>query len=145
MKTSIEDFGLIAACKRHTSRCHHKCCDFTDNYIVLYPGELEKTKLDKSHLRIIDDDYFGGKKAVCLRLCREDSFKPLDCKSYPLFPRVGPRGEVEIVRGKKCPLKMDQLVDHKEKFLDVWRALIEDGAVLEWLKKVELVGYHRVK
>jgi hypothetical protein len=137
MKTSIEDFGLIAACKRHTPRCHHKCCDFADNYIVLYPGELEKTKLDKSH--------FGGKKAVCLRLCREDSFKPLDCKSYPFFPKVGPRGEVEIVRGKKCPLKMDELTDHKEKFLEVWRTLIEDSAVLEWLKRVELVAYHPVK
>jgi len=141
MKASIEKFGLIEACKKHAPQCHHMCCSFADNYIVLYPHEYETAKSNKSHLQIIDEDYFGGKKAICVRPCSKNDFKPLDCRSYPFFPRVNEQGEIEVLRGRKCPLKTEELVNHRREFLKVWRALIKDSMLLQWIKNIELVGY----
>ena len=132
--------GIIPQCKIKNKECKYGCCKFGNNYIVLYPGELEKSKLNKSHLEIIDEDYFGGKKAICVRRCEERDFKPLDCKSYPFFPVID-KNKIVLLRGIKCPLLNEDLVGHKKWVLDYWNNLMEDKNILNWLKKVKLVGY----
>jgi len=143
MKRSYECFGHIKACKLHSIQCKYKCCVFTNNYIVLYPGEFESSHLNKNHLRIIDNNYFGGKKAICLRKCTKDDLKPLDCESYPYFPRINQKGVIKILKGKKCPLTKTELEDHKELFIKIWGTLAENTVIFEWLKKVELVEYEK--
>jgi hypothetical protein len=141
MTSDIQNLGLISRCDTRSSDCHYRCCVFTDNYIVLYPGEYEKTDKDKNHLIITDNNYFGGKKAVCTRRCTETSFKPLDCQSYPYFPRINKEGKIEIIVGKKCPLIKGELETHRTNVIGAWSLLIKNEGILEWLKKVELVGY----
>lgn len=145
-----KSFGIIRECSKYIPRCHHKCCTFHDNYIVLYPGEWENSKLKKAHLTIIDDDYFGGKKVVCalgnhilsLRPCDPKiEFKPIDCKSYPYFPKIDKQGNIQILKGRRCPLTKKDLVQHKKLFLKAWKSLIKDKVILSWLKKVKLVEY----
>lgn len=138
---SIQNFGIIKTCNNYLSKCKYRCCSFSDNYIVLYPGEFEKSKLNKNHIQIIDDDYHGGKKAICLRPCKEEDFKPLDCRSYPYFPRINEKDNIGILKGIKCPLEEEDLIEHKKKFLEIWNDMIKDRKIFEWLKKVELVGY----
>ncbi len=142
MTTSTENFGVIYACAGYVPICHWKCCAFADNYIVLYPGEFENTRLNTSHLRIIEDDYFGGKRAVCTRSCTRADLKPLDCRSYPLFPRVDGQGRIELLRGSKCPLTSQDLAVHQDHVLEAWQHLMtENPDVRRWLHKVVLVGY----
>jgi len=141
----IQDFGLIKDCEKHVSQCKCICCKFDDNYIVLYPGEFETTKLKKGHIKIIDDNYFGGKKAICLRPCNEDDFKPLDCKSYPYFPKINEKGELKIIKGSKCPLNEEELISHKKIFSEIWDYLIKNKEIFEWLKKIELIGYEETE
>ena len=55
--------GLIRACEN--SGCGWKCCSFgSDGHIVILPHELDGHEKEISHLQIIDDDYFGGKKTA---------------------------------------------------------------------------------
>lgn len=142
MRTSTDTFGVIPGCASHSPICHWKCCTFADNYIVLYPKEFENSKLNKSHLRIIDDDYFGGMRAVCVRPCTRDDLKPLDCRSYPFFPRINEQGGMEILKGRKCPLAGQELVAHQDDVQEIWKQLMTDNAAIRnWLTKVALVGY----
>jgi len=141
----IQNFGMMQTCNYYYVQCKYRCCSFNDNYIVLYPGEFENSEGHKKHIKIIDDNYFGGKKAICLTPCKKNEFKPMDCKSYPYFPKINAAGKVEIIKGLKCPLKEEELVDHKEKFLKIWNDLIKDKVIFEWLKNVELVGYDVVE
>ncbi len=99
------------------------------------------SNLKKEHLKIIDDDYCGGKKAVCMRLCTKDDLKPLDCEAYPYFPRIKENGEMELLKGKKCPLNKEELANHKKELMHVFGEMLRNKAMLEWLKKVEQVGY----
>lgn len=142
--TQNNDFGLIGACEKHTAQCQYKCCDFADNYILLYPGEYEQAKLKKDHLKIIDKDYLGGKKAICNGICKEGDLKPLDCKSYPYFPRINEKDELEVLKGNKCPLAEEELAEHKKKFMQIWKELLKDEAIFEWAKKSKEVGYELV-
>jgi len=149
-----KSLGIIKECKKYIPQCQHKCCTFHNNYIVLYPGEWEKSKLRKDHLTIIDNDYFGGKKVQCrkgnhtlsLRPCNpEIEFKPLDCRSYPYFPQINSKGKIKIIKGKKCPLTDKDLAKHRKLFLKTWNSLIKDKTIFEWLKRVKLVGYEPEK
>lgn len=137
----IQNFGIIKDCENHISQCKCKCCNFNDNYIVLYPGEFEATKQKKNHIKIIDDNYFGGKKAICIRTCKEDEFKPIDCRSYPFFPKINNQGKIEIIKGSKCPLKKEELAIHKKNFNEIWNLLIKNKDISDWIKKIELIGY----
>ena len=92
-------------------------------------------------MRIIDNDYHGGKKVICLRRCAEDDFKPLDCESYPYFPKFNQNGQIEFLKGNKCPLLKEELTEHRKTCLNIWQELLKDQKVRVWLKKVVLVGY----
>lgn len=135
--------GKIIQCKIKSAQCHYKCCTFTNNYIVLYPGEFEKSTKKKSHLKIIDNNYYGGKKAVCTRHCTAADFKSLDCQSYPFFPYINSKRGIKILKGEKCPLTDDDLASHRRWFLKKWITLRKNPKIKEWIQKVELVGYER--
>lgn len=139
------DIGIIDACDKHIFQCKYKCCNFNENYIVLYPGEYEATNLNKSHIKIINDDYFGGKKAVCIRHCKKKDFKPIDCVCYPYFPKIDDEDDLIILKGIKCPLKGEELVKHKEKFKDIWNCLLKNKKIFRWLQNMKLIGYKEIE
>lgn len=127
--------------------CGFKCCDFNvGNYIVMHPGEYESTELSTSHLEVLDDDYHGGKKVVCkAKNCADcdNGYKPLDCQTYPLFPIVK-EGKISgaWLKGSKCPLQKEHLpIAWFNSITDKWNK----AACNEWIKKVDLVGYEKVK
>lgn len=138
-------FGIIKNCNKYFSKCNYKCCTFNKNYIVLYPGEFESSDQPKNHIKIIDDNYFGGKKAVCINVCKKDEFKPIDCSSYPYFPKINNKGDISIIKGTKCPLKENELVNHRKKFLDIWNLLIKNKEIYEWLENIKLIGYKEIE
>lgn len=110
----MDDKGLIRACEN--SGCGWKCCSFgSDGHIVILPHEFDGHEGEISHLQIIDDDYFGGKKVKCIakdcKVC-DNGYKPIMCRTYPLWIK-----SVEkkfIFRSRKCPLKNEQLEEHKK-------------------------------
>jgi len=132
---------IIESCEKYVEECKFKCCHFEDNYIVLYPNEFETTHLSKTHLRIIDDDYFGGKKAICMEPCSEKDFKPFDCKMYPYFFITYDNHNIKVLKGKKCPLKKGELANHKKKYLLMFKKLLNDKRFFEWQRRIEFVGY----
>lgn len=116
----MDDKGLIRACEN--SGCGWKCCSFgSDGHIVILPHELDSHEQEISHLQIIDDDYFGGKKVRCTaKDCQtcDNGYKPVMCCTYPLWVKQVRKGLV--FRSNKCPLKDEQLTKHKEFVLDVF-------------------------
>ena len=82
--------GLIEACKG--ANCGYKCCSFgSDGHIVILPHEFDGHEKEISHLQIIDNDYFGGKKAKCIaKDCKscDNGYKPVMCRTYPLWVEV---------------------------------------------------------
>jgi hypothetical protein len=140
--------GRISAC--HSSSCAYRCCQFQQsNYIVLYPGEYESAKRQgesMAHLQIIEDDDHGGKRAVCkagdTSNC-DNGYKPLDCKSYPLFPLIDPSGNIRsLVKGTKCPLLEQHLIEHTRWVEETWKHLLaRSSKIRKWLRSVRLIGY----
>lgn len=116
---------LIDACKKYLDICGYRCCHFEDNYIVLYPDELSTTRLSTSHLNIIDEDYHGGKKAVCTRRCSPEDYKPFDCRVYPYFLVMLENGKIQFLKGAKCPLKKEELMDHKKNCINEFKRLVK--------------------
>lgn len=116
----MDDKGLIRACEN--SGCGWKCCSFgSDGHIVILPHELDGYEKEISHLHIIDDNYFGGKKVKCIaRDCKscDNGYKPIMCRTYPLWVKSVKKGFV--FRSGKCPLKNEQLTKHKEFVLDIF-------------------------
>jgi hypothetical protein len=141
--------GTIALCPHQG--CGFTCCEFQQgNYIVLYPGELEAASeagTSLKHLKITER-YHGGFKAICTAketaTC-DNGYKPLDCKSYPYFPLVRDAVIIAGLKGKKCPLTVELTEGHARFVEREWRLLaIERPEVVEWLKRVALVGYEQV-
>lgn len=143
--------GVIPHCPHQN--CGFRCCEFNQgNYIVLYPGELEaaqKRSESVKHLEILELDN-GGYKAVCRAQdtsCCDSGYKPLDCQSYPFFPSINPLTQriVAGTKGKKCPLSLAMITEHREWVLRSWDHLAQERPeIVAWLKKVKLVGYEQV-
>jgi hypothetical protein len=114
------DKGLIRACEN--SGCGWKCCSFgSDGHIVILPHEFAGHEQEISHLQIIDNDYFGGKKVKCIaKNCKscDNGYKPIMCRTYPLWIKSVNKGFV--FRSGKCPLKNEQLTKHKEFVLGIF-------------------------
>jgi Fe-S-cluster containining protein len=153
---STRSGGTIALCPH--KGCNFCCTEFTSgNYIVLYPGELEKAAasgLSMAHLKVIDENYYGGARAICEAKERKNcdgGYKPLDCASYPFFPApVFHDPELSnvdgLVKGTKCPLIPAEIREHERWVRDIWNALIvEKPTIIDWLRQVRLVGYEPVE
>lgn len=115
----MDDKGLIRACEN--SGYGWKCCSFgSDGHIVILPHELDEHEREVSHLQVIDDNYFGGKKVKCIaKDCKscDNGYKPIMCRTYPLW--VKSVKKKFVFRSRKCPLKNEQLTKHKDFVLDV--------------------------
>lgn len=116
----MKDSGLIEAC-RYTD-CGWKCCSFgQDGHIVILPHEFDGNENRISHLQIIDDDYFGGKKVKCVAkdcITCDKGYKPVMCRTYPLWVKSVKKGFIS--RSQKCPLRNEQLTKHKYFVLDIF-------------------------
>lgn len=110
----MDEKGLIKACKN--ADCGWKCCSFgSDGHIVILPHEFDGHERETSHLQIIDDNYFGGKKVKCVaKDCKscDNGYKPIMCRTYPLWVKSVKKRFV--FRSGKCPLKNEQLDVHKD-------------------------------
>ena len=85
MKLKYELYsGKIEECKYFIGNC--PCCKIGSVKLFLFPGEFENSSLKKDHIKIIDQNYFGGKSATCKKYCKSGDFKPLECKTYPYSP-----------------------------------------------------------
>lgn len=119
---SMDKKGIIEGCSN--CGCGYKCCSFgQEGHIVILPKELEGHEKEISHLHIIDNDYFGGKKARCeasnCKTC-DNGYKPIMCRCYPLWVR-NVRKEF-VFRSKKCPLPVSSLFTHQKYVLDIFKA-----------------------
>lgn len=144
--------GRIELCPKNG--CDYRCCEFQQgNYIVLFPGEIEAAEAAGSslgHLRITAAEH-GGYRAVCTAgdtASCDNGYKPLDCKSYPFFPTLRPdRDEVGLmIKGRKCPLLVEEVREHQAWVRAVWSALAAPSVrIATWLRRVRLVGYDLVR
>ena len=116
--------GLLDHCKN--TGCGFKCCSFgstgATGYTLMLPNEYETADKDVSHLKVIDDDYFGGKKVQCtatdLFSCN-GGYKPVQCRVYPIW--VKDVDDEIILKSLKCPLTENVLDDHKEYALSLMK------------------------
>ncbi len=129
----------IVSCKNFLPEC--SCCKSYKPRIILFPGEYENSKLNKDHLVIKKEDYFGGKLATCTRLCKDSDLKPVDCKSYPFFPYFDKEERIFLKKSISCPLSKEDLKEHKKKTLACWKELAKDKKIANCIKNAEDLGY----
>ncbi len=141
----MDDKGLIRACEN--SGCGWKCCSFgSDGHIVILPHEFDGYEDEISHLQIIDNDYFGGKKVKCIaKDCKscDNGYKPIMCRTYPLWVKSVKKGFV--FRSGKCPLKNEQIAEHEEFALSIFgnyrKVLLPENDIDEFLSKAWIDRY----
>jgi hypothetical protein len=144
IRSPNQQVGLIKLCPYEG--CAFQCCDIEpEGAIVLYPGELDKAieqGHSVEHLEIIGTDIYGGAEAICHArekfICDSGhSYKPLDCASYPVWPRVERADEEEFVhafKGDNCPLEDHMVEEHARFVLAAWSELAKaDPRVAAWL------------
>ena len=137
--------GRIPHCPHQN--CAFRCCEFQQgNYIVMYPEETEQAKKEGKSLGHLElTPYHGGFKAICkakdTARC-DGGYKPLDCQCYPFFPTVEDEKIQVGLKGKKCPLTRVHLQEHRSWVKKQWEKM-SSVQVLQWLRKVTLVGYGR--
>ena len=141
--------GRINLCV--TANCGFRCCNFDENnYILLFPGELDKaiqSNYSIEHLTIIEEDELKGHKAICkakdTSTC-DNGYKPIDCQFYPFFPTIKD-DEIVMLRGNKCPLKTTDIRDQANYVFQTIRKMIcvNKETTLKWLRMVQLIGYRK--
>ena len=133
--------GLIDSCRE--SACGWQCCSFgSDGHIVILPKELDDEPNIK-HLKVIDDDYFGGKKVKCVaKNCKtcDSGYKPIMCRAYPLWVKSVSKNIV--LKSGKCPLRKEHLHDHLVYVMDMFEqhdyyTPIDDFLSKAWVDKYE--------
>ncbi len=134
--------GKIKGCKKYIRKC--PCCEIGKVKIYILPGELEASNLNKSNIKIINDNYFGGKLAICNKFCSVDDFKPFDCKSYPYSPFINEAGELVMKKSTRCPLPKKELAEHKKEVSKMWKKIIKNSRMKDWVKNIEYEGYEYV-
>lgn len=106
--------GLLSQCR--TAGCGWQCCNFgKDGYILLLPNEWEQSSGSKSHLVVLDEYYFGGKKVKCIAQdCAscDNGYKPIMCRTYPYWMRSVSKGI--MVKSDKCCLKHVPVPTHRD-------------------------------
>ncbi len=150
--------GKIVSCVDMAPICHYRCCDQDPppedgtvkdtEYILMFPGEYNPDDPNQSHLTPVGE-HNGGVLARCAKECFDQAschpdvnFKPLDCKSYPIMPKVV-GGVLHLVKDTRCPLTADDIPpEHRAAILEQWEGAV--GAnfnVLGWLASLSLEGY----
>jgi len=130
----LEEFsGKMKECSKHIPNCI--CCNLNNNYVAIFPNELESTNKKTGHLKTIKTDKFGGKVVSCTKQCGSDDYKPLDCRLFPFFPRIV-GGKVRLLFSKKCPLKKRAYII-KEEVLMHMQELCKNKQIAEWINTIE--------
>lgn len=156
-----QEWDKFNSCQKCKNICHFRCCDQSleknesispENSILLFPGEYESVseKINKNHIEI-RANFFGGFLGFCnpnvlnQKACSlNNNFKPLDCSSYPFFPTIV-NGNLELTADiKRCPICLDELVNHYFKIKKLWENLSKDKKIREWIKNIKLNGYELV-
>lgn len=151
--------GIIEGCIEGSKKCEFRCCDQDVpedlkpirpiDYILMYPGEYDSEDPKQSHLEHIAD-YAGGVLARCKKECFDQSqcdpdvnYKPLDCRSYPLFPTLSDDGLV-LVKDERCPLTTSDIdLEHYEAVLDNWLEVVTHRPqTIAWLSNLIMEGYY---
>jgi hypothetical protein len=150
--------GKIISCAKASAICGYRCCDQDPvitagnarptDYIMMYPGEYNACDTRQSHLMPVAA-YCGGILARCAKECFDQSqcdplanYKPLDCMSYPLMPKVD-GGCVTLFKDDRCPLtETDISESHRETTQKRWQELAAvNPDVLDWLSSLTMDGY----
>lgn len=142
----MDNLGIIKGCAQ--ANCGYKCCSFgSKGHIVILPHEFDGHEGEISHLEILDEDYFGGKKVRCVaKDCKkcDDGYKPIMCRTYPLWVKSLNQGSV--FRSKKCPLPNESLRSHEDYVLNLVRDFsegktdVEDFLSKAWVDNYEPMG-----
>lgn len=147
--------GRRKACDRYQKipdKC--TCCVFSKelgNWIGHLPGELEEgrriceergLKGCMDHLIEIRQLPYGGHSSKCnfhpTRGYNTCSYKPLDCRLYPIFPKkINLKTlEIEWIVGIKCPMKADEVLKTIiEWYPRILRLCIEKPELVKWFEK----------
>lgn len=150
--------GKIMSCVEASAICGYRCCDQDipiegeevkpTDYILMYPGEYDPADERQNHLTPVGM-HNGGVLARCIKECFDQSachpdvnYKPLDCMSYPLMPKVT-GGELALAKDSRCPLILTDISDgHREAILKRWQEVaVKNNKFLEWLINLSLEGY----
>jgi hypothetical protein len=118
--------------------CGDSACCFpakTGSFINFLPGEFKflQKRFGKNlpFLRLKNGRYHCRGNRLCL-----GDFRPIDCRSYPLWPLVFKRQFVGFVdcRGRRCPLKAipPKFQEHAK---NGWEFIFKTPGMLEWVEK----------
>lgn len=155
--------GEILDCSAAAPICGYHCCHqqlpkegppVADESILLFPGERElalEQGESAGHIEVTGTHPAGGDFGYCnphridQRQCHPSrNFKPLDCRSYPLFPTIRD-GRLALLIDTRCPLSARdpaRLKPHAQLILASWQREVErNPAVGHWLASLELPTY----
>lgn len=137
--------GELNPCKK--AGCDWKCCNFgSEGHIILLPNEYESAIEKKEHLKVIDDNYMGGKKIKCTAKDRancDDGYKPIQCKVYPLWID----GKNTAKRSLKCPLDNKDVKEHINTSISIvndFKAKNKEIDIDRFLKNAEVDKYGEI-
>lgn len=132
--------GLIDSCRE--SGCGWKCCSFgSGGHLVILPHELDDEP-NIRHLKIIDDDYFGGKKAKCVaKDCKtcDGGYKPVMCRAYPVW--VKSVSNRILIKSSRCPLGNESLQGHAEYVMNIFEEYNRHTPIDSFLSKAWVNKY----
>lgn len=135
--------GIIRDCAH--ANCGFKCCSFGNKgHVLILPFELLGHEGEIKHLQIINDNYFGGKKVRCrAKNCMtcDGGYKPIMCRSYPLWVRSV--SKKEVFKSRKCPLPQISLTTHKDYVLSLFEEYSQqiDISLDDFLSKAWIDNY----
>lgn len=155
--------GELTDCAAASAICGYHCCHqqlpkggppVTDESILLFPGELKRALEHgegAQHIEVTGTHPVGGDFGYCnpevidQRQCHPArNFKPLDCRSYPLFPTIR-NGKLALLIDTRCPLSARdpaRLRAHAQVVLATWRSEVaRNPAVGRWLASLDLPTY----
>ena len=115
------------------------CCYSTgpDSFIFFLPGELEYQRAQEPAIPFLPVSQHHLDRLHCRGNagCVYDR-RPIDCRSYPYFPRVSNLlhvGYFDCRGAHMCPLKENvELRDHLKHIHTWWPSLLQRSDVLEW-------------
>ena len=122
--------------------CGWKCCKYGAEGILLLPKEYEKIEEGKAeHLKMINDDYFGGKIVRCTAKntanC-DNGYKPIQCSVYPFWIKNG-----DVVSSLRCPMPKKKMKKHQAEAVVKLIEYNEKVNIKEFLKKAKVNNYEK--
>ncbi|SEQ54741.1 hypothetical protein SAMN03159444_01911 [Pseudomonas sp. NFACC02] len=136
-------------------QCDWDCCKYTDSYILFLPGELESARalgFDTSQYNILDDQYFGGAKAVpytmgcCVdQTLSTNAYKSLDCRLFPYWFQIE-NNRLLMIEGLSCPIVRNGIPIEglRREALRIAEILSDDPDIYAFLNAGRMINYRTV-